>query len=388
MIPDFYDHFSSLPSDDYLFWQRFRAFLQEHVAPIIDEYWLKGEFPHQIVPLFGSFLEREFSAKDYVFPPTNPIPFRLMKLELGRIDPSMASFFAVHWGLAMGSIFMFGSQEQKEKWLPDMHAMKKIGSWALSEPLSGSDAALGLQLTAQKTQDGWILNGEKKWSGNASIADVIVIWAKEVESGSILGFLVEPHLLGVSIQKIHDKIAKRAMENVHITLNNVSISEEARLPLVENFAQIGQQLLSGRVAVAWEALGIAMGVYEAAFAYAQERLQFAKPIASFQLIQEKLVTMLEEITLMQSMLFQLNNVEAKKGRISSAQASLAKRACCRRARKVCSIARDVLGGNGILLSHGVARLFCDMEAVFSYEGTDEMNTLIVGRSITGHNAFV
>ena len=387
MTPDFYEHFSSLSEDDFLFWQRFRTFLLEHVAPIIDEYWLKGEFPHHIVPLLGSFLEREF-FDDYVFPPNNPISFRLMKLELGRIDPSMASFFAVHWGLAMGSIFMFGSQEQKEKWLPSMHSMKKIGSWALSEPLSGSDAAFGLRLQAHRTQDGWVLNGEKKWSGNASMADVIVIWAKDVESGSILGFLVEPQMPGVSIQKIHDKIAKRAMENVHITLTNVTISEEARLPFVQNFGQIGQQLLSGRVAVAWEALGIAMGTYEAALKYAQERLQFGKPIASFQLIQEKLVTMIEEITLMQSMLFQLNDVEAKTGRISSAQASLAKRACCRRARKVCSIARDVLGGNGILLSHGVARLFCDMEAVFSYEGTDEMNTLIVGRSITGHNAFV
>jgi glutaryl-CoA dehydrogenase len=310
-----------------------------------------------------------------------------MKLELGRIDPSMASFFAVHWGLAMGSISMFGSQEQKSRWLPSMVSMEKIGSWALTEPLSGSDAAFGLRTTATKTEEGWVLNGEKKWSGNASMADVIVVWAKEQNGDRLLGFLIEPNMDGVHIEKITDKIAKRAMENVNISLENVVVLEEARLPHVENFKQIGQQLLGGRIAVSWEALGIAMGVYEAAFSYAQERKQFGKPISSFQLIQEKLVNMLEEITLMQSMLFQLNNIEARNGFVRSSQASLAKRACCRRARKVCSIGRDVLGGNGILLSFGVARLFADMEAVFSYEGTDEMNTLIIGRSITGHNAF-
>jgi glutaryl-CoA dehydrogenase len=387
MTPDFYEHFSALDPEDDAFWKRFRSFLLANVSPIIDDYWNRGEFPHEVRSSFGAFLKEEFGDKEYVYPPPNPVPFRLMKLELGRIDPSMASFFAVHWGLAMGSISMFGSQEQKSRWLPSMVSMEKIGSWALTEPLSGSDAAFGLRTTATKTEEGWVLNGEKKWSGNASMADVIVVWAKEQNGDRLLGFLIEPNMDGVHIEKITDKIAKRAMENVNISLENVVVLEEARLPHVENFKQIGQQLLGGRIAVSWEALGIAMGVYEAAFSYAQERKQFGKPISSFQLIQEKLVNMLEEITLMQSMLFQLNNIEARNGFVRSSQASLAKRACCRRARKVCSIGRDVLGGNGILLSFGVARLFADMEAVFSYEGTDEMNTLIIGRSITGHNAF-
>ena len=387
MNPDFYQHFSDLSQEQHEFWGRFREMLTTHVVPIIDDHWNRGIFPQSVVAPFGAFLQQEFGDVPYVFPPENPMLFRLMKLELGRVDPSMASFFAVHWGLAMGSISMFGSQEQKDKWLPDMIPMKKIGSWALTEPLSGSDAAFGLQMQAIKTDNGWALRGEKKWSGNASMADVIVIWAKEVDGGRLLGFLVEPDMDGVHIEKIQDKIAKRAMENVNIRLDDVQLSEAHRLPNVENFTQVGQQLLSGRIAVAWEALGIAMGVYEASFSYVQERKQFGRPISGFQLIQEKLVNMLEEITLMQSLLFQLNRVEEKQGFVRSAQASLAKRACCRRARKVCAIARDVMGGNGILLSYGVARLFADMEAVFSYEGTDEMNTLIVGRSITGHNAF-
>ena len=193
---------------------------------------------------------------------------------------------------------------------------------------------------------------------------------------------------GLHIEKINDKIAKRAMENVLIRMENIRLSESDRLPHVESFKQVGAQLLHGRVAVAWEALGIAMGAFEAALSYTDQREQFGKPISGFQLIQEKLVNMLEEVTSMQALLVQLGQTEQKKGFITSAQASLAKRACCRGARRVCSLAREVLGGNGILLEYGVARLFADMEAVYSYEGTDEMNTLIVGRSLTGQNAFV
>ena len=386
-MTDFFEHFKSIPTEDYEQWQRFRHFLQENVSPIIDEYWNQGVFPTELITHFGRFLEQEFGSTEYVYPPPNALPFRLFKMELGRIDPSMASFFAVHWGLAMGSISMFGSEEQKKKWLPPMQTMKKIGSWALTEPNSGSDAAFALQCTAVKNEHGWILHGEKKWSGNASMADVIVVWAKDISREQILGFLVEPSMDGVVIDKITDKISKRAMENVNIQLRNVQLLENQRLPHVKSFKEIGKQLIGGRIAVAWEALGIAMGAYEAAFSYAQERMQFGKPISSFQLIQEKLVNMLEDITVMQSLLFQLHNVECKNGFVRSSQASLVKRSCCRKARSVCSTARDVLGGNGILLEYGVARLFADMEAVFSYEGTDEMNTLIVGRSITGHSAF-
>ena len=219
------------------------------------------------------------------------------------------------------------------------------------------------------------------------MADVIVVWAKEPATGRMLGFLLEPGMPGLHIEKLDDKIAKRAMENVLIRMEGVRLTEAQRLPRVESFKQVGKQLIQGRIAVAWEALGIAMGAFEAALDYCGKRKQFGRPISGFQLIQEKLVNMLEDITCMQALLVQLNQTEAVNGEVRSSQASLAKRACCRRARRVCSIAREVLGGNGILLEYGVARLFADMEAVYSYEGTDEMNTLIVGRSLTGQNAF-
>ena len=239
MNPDFYELFSNLEPEDVAFWKRFRSFLLANVSPIIDDHWNRGVFPQEVRGPFGAFLQEEFGDKEYVYPPPNPVPFRLMKLELGRIDPSMASFFAVHWGLAMGSISMFGSPEQKSKWLPGMVCMDQIGSWALTEPLSGSDAAFGLRTTATKTEKGWILSGEKKWSGNASMADVIVVWAKEDNGDRILGFLLEPNMEGVHIEKITDKIAKRAMENVNISLDRVVVSEASRLPHVENFKQIG-----------------------------------------------------------------------------------------------------------------------------------------------------
>lgn len=388
MRSDFYQILEQLPKETLQFWKRFQQFVDSTIVPTINEHWNQGTFPSHVVDPFGQFLQNEFGEEGYTFPPANALLFRLIKLELGRKDPSMASFFAVHWGLAMGSIFSFGSTEQREKWLPDMLCMKKIGSWALTEPYAGSDAAFGIQTTAVQSDDGWILNGEKKWSGNASMADVIVIWAVEPESKKMLGFLLEPNTSGLHIQKITDKIAKRAMENVLIRMNNIVVPESSRLPNVSSFKEISQQLVHGRVAVAWEALGIAMGALEAALAYTDQRTQFGKPIGAFQLIQEKLVTMVEEVTCMQALLMQLQRTEQQNGRISSAQASLAKRACCRRARQVCALAREVLGGNGILLEYGVARLFADMEAVYSYEGTDEINTLIVGRQLTGHSAFL
>lgn len=388
MRSDFYNTLSSLPEDAIAFWQRFRQLLRQAVQPTIDEHWLNGTFPHHVIKPIGRFLETEFGDQEYVFPPADSLRFRLMKLEMGRIDPSMASFVAVHFGLTMGSIASFGSAEQKQKWLPPMLRMDKIGSWALTEPYAGSDVASGLRCTATQTADGWVVNGQKKWAGNASMADVIVVWASIPGTRRMVGFLVEPQMAGVKIDKIHDKIAKRAMENVIITLENVHLQEHHRLPNIDKFKQLNTQLTHGRVAVAWEALGIAMGAFEAALAYTDTRKQFGKPISGFQLIQEKLVNMLEEITCMQTLLCQLHNNEMASGELTGPQASLAKRACCRRARKVCSWAREVMGGNGILLEYGVARLFADMEAVYSYEGTDEINTLIVGRQLTGQSAFV
>lgn len=365
---------------------RFRAFLEAEVRPVIDDWWERGEFPAFLVPRFGALLNETLGAAPYTFPAKDPMPFRLLKMELGRVDPSMASFVAVHWGLAMGTIAAFGSDEQKLRWIPPMSDLRQIGSWALTEPLAGSDAARGLRCTARKVSGGYVVSGEKKWSGNATIADVTVIWASA--EGELGGFLVERGTPGFHVEKLKGKIAKRAMENVNIRLEECFLPDAARLPGARSFRDVAGLLQLGRVAVAWEALGIATGVFEATLRYTRGREQFGRPIAGFQLVQDKLVTMLDHLTSMQALLMQAARHERATGRLDEARASLLKLSCARKAREVCALGRGLLGGNGILLEHGVARLFSDMEAVYSYEGTDEMNTLIVGRAITGHSAFV
>ncbi len=382
---DFLGVFDGLSASQRKAWRALARMLREHVAPVADQAWLDGVFPRQVTPHFGTFARAHLAPEGYQWPPTDPLLMGLVKLELGRVDPSMASFFAVHWGLAMSCIASFGSDAQRERWMDPMVGFEAIGSFALSEPLVGSDAARGLTCTATREGEGWRLQGEKKWAGNATIADVLVVIARG-EEGEVLGFLVEPGQDDVVLTRIEDKIAKRSVENVVMRLD-VVLPESARLPRLRSFGQVATTLGVGRYAVAWEACGIAMGAYEAAHRYTMEREQFGRPIAGFQLVQDKLVTMLAEITVMQCMLMQAAR-RVQTGQFDGPQAALAKRTCAQKMRQVVSLAREVLGGNGILVEHGVAKLFADAEAVYSCEGTHEMNTLIVGRQITGLSAFV
>lgn len=365
-----------------------RRFLETHVAPIADAYWERGEFPKQIIPEVAKVVAEIFGDESFAFPPTDPLMFgQVFSLEMSRIDPSFCTFFGVHWGLCMASIYMFGSEEQKAKWLPVLFAFEKIGSWALTEPLNGSDAAQGLQTTAVQDGDEWVLNGQKKWSGNAPFADVNVILAKDTADGQVKGFLVEMDNPGYHVEKLEGKISKRIVENALITMTDCRVREADRLPGIRSFRDVARQLAAARAMVAWEAVGVAMGAYERALAYANQRVQFGEPITQFQLVQVKFVQMLGHITAMQAMVTRLAQLEARDGYISHARASLAKAHCTARMREVVALARGVLGGNGILLEHGVARFFADAEAVYSYEGTYEMNALIVGREITGRSAF-
>lgn len=268
-----------------------------------------------------------------------------------------------------------------------MLRFERIGSWALTEPLVGSAAARGLQTTATRNGDAWVLNGEKKWSGNATFADVNCIWAKHSETGQVNGFLVEKGMAGYHIEKIHNKISKRAVQNVNITLRDCRVPESSRLPGVRSFDDVAGQLTNARADVAWEVAGIARGAYEAALKYAQQREQFGKRIAAFQLTQMNLVKMLGNVTAMQATLLRVAQQMARDNAITPERASLAKAWCSEKMRETVSLARAVLGGNGILLEHGVARLFADAEAVYSYEGSYEINSLIVGKAITGLSAF-
>jgi glutaryl-CoA dehydrogenase len=364
-----------------------RAFLQAEVAPIADDFWERGEFPMTLIPKIGALAGRTFGKGVTHFPQLSPLFSGLLTAEVARVDPSLCSFLGVHRRLCMTSIWRFGSQEQKDKWLPAMLRFEKIGSWALTEPLVGSAAAQGLLTTATRAGDDWILNGEKKWSGNATFADVNCIWAKNVETRQVNGFLVEKNTAGYHLEKIHDKISKRAVQNVNITLRNCRVPEASWLPGVHSFDDVADQLTNARADVAWEAVGIARGAYEAALKYALAREQFGKKIAGFQLTQMNLVKMLGNVTAMQATLLRVAQQMQRDKSITPERASLAKAWCSEKMRETVALARAVLGGNGILLEHGVARLFADAEAVYSYEGSYEINSLIVGKAITGLSAF-
>lgn len=384
---DFYDIAEFLTDDERARLAKLTAFMETEVCPIINDYWEKGEFPKQIVPGLAAAVNQAMGDSPYQFPSSNPLLLGLIFAEMSRFEPSITTFFGVQWGLCMASIYLFGSEEQKEKWLPALKKFEKIGSWALTEPEVGSGTAAGLTTTARREGDSWVINGQKKWSGNATIADVNVIWARDVADNQVKGFLVEMGTPGYVVEKLHGKIAKRVVENVLITLDNCHIPEANRLPGATSFRDISRQLMSARSGVAWEAVGLARGAYERALKYANERQQFGRPIAGFQLVQDMLVEMLGNITASQGMMIRLAQLEAA-GKGSHERASLAKVFCCEKMRETVSIARGMMGGNGILLEYDVARFFADAEAVYSYEGTHEMNTLIVGKAITGQSAFV
>jgi glutaryl-CoA dehydrogenase len=308
-------------------------------------------------------------------------------MEMARVDASIATFFGVQSGLSMGSIYICGSEEQKQKWLPQMQKFEKIGAFGLTEPEVGSGAAGGLTVTCKKTPEGWVLNGQKKWIGNATFADLIIIWARDLDGGEVKGFIVEKDNPGYSVEKIKGKMALRIVQNGLITLKDCLVTEENRLQNANSFKDTAKVLRMTRAGVAWMATGCARGAYESALDYTRKREQFGKPIASFQMIQGHLVEMLSNLTAMQTMVFRLSEMQDE-GILKDEHASLAKVFCTLRTRDIVSRAREVMGGNGILLEYDVARFVADAEAIYSYEGTKEINSLIVGRSITGFSAFV
>jgi glutaryl-CoA dehydrogenase len=306
---------------------------------------------------------------------------------MARVDCSFATFHGAHSGLAMGSIYLAGSEEQKEHWLPRMARFEKIGAFGLTEPDVGSGAARGLTTTARRDGDDWVLDGRKKWIGNAPFADVTVIWARDVEDGQVKGFLVEQGTPGVTVETLRDKIALRVVQNGLISLERARVPESHRLQHATSFRATADVLRTTRAGVAWQAVGCALGAYETALAYAGRRQQFGRPIAAFQLIQDLLVKMLGNVTASQCLLVRLAQLQDA-GVMEDHHASLAKAFCTVRMRETVGWARELLGGNGILLEENVGRFVADAEAIYSYEGTREMNTLIVGRAITGHSAFV
>ena len=363
-----------------------RAFADREVIPIINEYWDKAQFPFELIPKIAELNIAGTTIQGYGCPGISHVAAGLVAVEMARGDGSLNTFFGVHSGLAMSAIEMLGSEEQKEKWLPPMARMEKLGAFGLTEAAHGSDA-VRLETTARREGDEYVLDGEKRWIGNASFADVTVIWARDEEDESVKGFLVEKGAEGFSTEIITGKMGKRAVWQPDIRLEGVRVPAENKLGNADSFKDTAKVLTATRAMVAWEAIGHAVASYEAAVTYAKERVQFGKPIASFQIIQNKLANMLAEITSMQLLCLRLSQLQ-EAGKMTGGMASLAKMNNARKAKQVCSDARDIMGGNGVLLEYHVARHLSDMEIVYTYEGTDTIQSLIVGREITGIGAFV
>jgi glutaryl-CoA dehydrogenase len=364
-----------------------REFMEKSVQPVINHYWTREEFPHDLLPGLRQLGIAGLAYSGYGCPGGGNLLDGMIAMELARVDPSIGTFFGVHSGLAMGSIYLCGSQEQKERWLPEMARMEKIGAFGLTEPDVGSGVAGGLTTTARRDGREWVLDGQKKWIGNATFADYVIIWARSLEDGQVKGFVVERGTPGFETSKQTDKIALRVVQNAHITLDGVRVPEENRLQRADSFSQTAEVLRLTRAGVAWQATGCARGAYEHALAYARQRQQFGRPIGGFQLVQDLLVKMLANITSSACLCARLSALQ-QAGLAEDHHSALAKAFCTVRMRETVGWARELLGGNGILLENHVGRFVADSEAIYSYEGTREINTLIVGRAITGLSAFV
>jgi len=381
---DFYLTDELLTPDERAIRDKVRAFCDREVIPIINGYWERAEFPFELIPKLATLNIAGGSLQGYGCPGMSQTAAGLVALELARGDASICTFFGVHSGLAMSSIAMLGSEEQKQRWLPAMAKMEKIGAFALTEPKHGSDAVM-LETRARRDGHEYVLDGDKRWIGNASFADVVIVWARDDE-GNVGGFLVEKGTPGFETEIMTGKVAKRAVWQTDIKLTGVRVRVANRLERSRTFRDTSTVLTATRSGVAWEAVGHAVAAYEIALNYAQERVQFGKSLASFQIIQQKLATMLANVTTMQLLCLRLAQLQTE-GKMTEGMASLAKMHNARMAREVVADAREMLGGNGILLEYHIARHHADIEAVFTYEGTDTIQSLIVGREITGQRAF-
>ena len=392
---DYYAVFADIPPADRAAWDRAKTLVDE-VAPTMREAWDRAEYPLEVARRIG---ELDLTGDGVDHPgvtPFSPLAAGLINMELSRGDGSLGTILAVQGGLALRTLALFGSPEQQERWLRPLATVETLGSFALTEPDHGSDS-VSLETTARRETaadgtDEWVLRGTKKWIGNGASGGITFVWARvddpdAAEHGAVRCFLVEQDRPGYTGTPIRGKVSLRGIHQAHITLDDVRLPIDAVLPGAKSFKDASTVLYATRSGVAWSALGHATACYEAALSYSLQRMQFGKPLAKFQMVQERLTQMLDELTAMQLYCRYLADLEAS-GALRPTQASLAKFHNTRAARRIASTARDLLGGNGILLENVVMQHLADIEAIHTYEGTESIQALLIGRDITGMSAFV
>ena len=381
---DFYRIDDLLSDEERMVRGTVRRFVEERVVPIIDKHFEEGTFPKQLVPamaelgLLGGTLPEEYGCAGM-----NNVAYGLVMQELERGDSGLRSFVSVQGALVMYPIFTFGSEEQKRKWLPQLARGEKIGCFGLTEPDHGSDPS-GMETRAKKTSKGWVLNGTKRWITNGSISDIAIVWAKTDEE--VRGFLVETNTPGFQAPEIKNKLSLRASVTSDLILDDVVVPDASLLPGSAGLRSPLMCLNQARYGIAWGAVGAAMACYEWAVEYTKGRTQFGKPVAAFQLVQEKLADMLTEITKGQLVAWRLGRMKDE-GTLHFTQTSMAKRNNVWIALEAARITRDLMGANGITLEYPVFRHMCNLESVYTYEGTHNIHTLILGEYITGLPAY-
>ena len=387
---DYYAVFADIPAADREAWDRAKAYIDE-VGPQMAAAWDRAEYPLDAARRMG---EMDLVVDGIEHPSLtrlSPLAAGLVNMEISRGDGSLGTVLAVQGGLALRTLALFGSPAQQERWLTGLADGSVLGSFALTEPDHGSDS-VSLETVARRDGEEWVLRGAKKWIGNGASGGITFVWARvddesAAEHGAVRCFLVEQETAGYTGTVIPGKASLRAIHQAHIRLDDVRVPLDAVLPGTKSFKDASTVLYATRSGVAWSALGHATACYEAALAYATQRVQFGKPLAKFQMVQERLTHMLEDLTAMQLYCRRLADLE-NAGELRPTQASLAKFHNTRAARRVAGIARDLLGGNGILLENGVMQHMADIEAIHTYEGTESVQALLLGRDITGMSAFV
>jgi glutaryl-CoA dehydrogenase len=386
---DYYAVFADIPDEDRAVWERAQAFVDE-VGDRMQGAWDRAEYPLDIARRLGELDLLNDGVEHPGLTRFSPLAAGLVNMEVSRGDGSLGTVVAVQGGLALRTLALFGSPEQQETWLLPIARCEVPAAFALTEPDHGSDS-VSLETVARRDGDEWVLDGAKKWIGNGASGGVTFVWARVDDEGSdthgsVRCFLVEQSTPGYTGTVIEGKASLRAIHPAHIALDGVRVPLDAVLPGAKSFKDASTVLYSTRSGVAWSALGHATACYEAALSYSQQRVQFGKPLAKFQMVQERLAQMLEELTAMQLYCRHLADLELSGG-LRPTQASLAKYHNTRAARRIAAYARDLLGGNGILLENGVMQHMADIEAIHTYEGTESIQALLIGRDITGMSAF-